>query len=114
MEVSKVQCCIENFEAILKYTNDLESRKRVIARILRGWKVGMVKDGDWSLEQRNFIGKEPTRQELLSAERLILKHGLIETASAFKSGQLQSLLPFHRDGIIYTRGRLGQKSMEEV
>ena len=65
MEVSKVQCCIENFEAILKYTNDLESRKRVNARILRGWKVGMVKDGDWSLEQRNIIGKEPTRQELL-------------------------------------------------
>ena len=46
MEVSKVQCCIENFETILKYTNDLESRKRVIARILRGWKVGMFKDGE--------------------------------------------------------------------
>ena len=39
---------------------------------------------------------------------------MIETVSAFESGQLQSLLPFRRDGIIYTRVRLGQKSMEEI
>ena len=39
---------------------------------------------------------------------------MIETVSAFETGQLQSLLPFRRDGIIYTRGRLGQKSMEEI
>ena len=108
---------VESFEDILKYNNDLESRKRVVARILRGWKNGyefMFKDGDWSVEQKNCIELNPTRAELLAAEKLILKHGMFETLKAYENNQLTSLLPFKQDGIIYTRGRLGEKSLEAI
>ena len=108
---------VDDFESILKYNNDLESRKRVIARVLRGWKQGhqfMVKVGNWSVEQKSLIEPCPSRSELTVAENLILKHGMFETIKAYKSGQLSSLLPFKRNGIMYTRGRLGEKSMEAI
>ena len=110
---------VADFETVLCYNNDLESRKRVIARIRRGWKQrgltkGMIKDDKWSDEQHKMIGVEPTRQEMLAAEKLILEHGMIQTADAYQDGELRSLLPFRRNGIIYTRGRLGEKSMEAI
>ena len=105
---------VENFEAVLCYNNDLESRKRVIARISRGWQKGMFTDDVWNNDQKEFITVEPARQELIAAEKLILKHGMIRTADALHLGELGSLLPFFRDGIIFTRGRLGEKSMEAI
>ena len=105
---------VERIEGILSYSNDFQSRIRVVARIKRGWNVGMVKEQNWSKEQVDKITSEPNRQELLDAERLILIHGMIMTADAYQEGQLRSLLPFTRDGIIYTRGRLGEKSMEAI
>ena len=105
---------IQRFEEILSYSNDFSSRIRVVARVKRGWNVGMVKEVNWSKQQVDMITIEPNRQELLDAEKLILKHGMIKTADAYQDGQLRSLLPFTRDGVIYTRGRLGEKSMESI
>jgi hypothetical protein len=74
----------------------------------------MVKDKEWTDEQVAMITIEPSRVEMLKAEKLIMKHGMIKTAEAYQHGQLTSLLPFIRDGIIYTRGRLGEKTMEAI
>ena len=105
---------IERFEEILTYSHDFQSRIRVVARVRRGWSAGMVKEKDWSGEQKDMITIEPNRQEMLDAEKMILKHGMIKTADAYQEGQLRSLLPFTSSGIIYTRGRLGEKSMEAI
>ena len=102
-------------EGILSYSNNFGSRVRVVARIIRGWNNKMIKDGDdWNTTQLNLIGNEPVRDELVAAEKVILKHGMVTTSRALKEGKLSSLLPMVIDGIIYTRGRLGEKSMEAL
>ena len=53
---------IELFEKLLSYNNNLQSRIRVVARVRRGWSIGMVKvTGDWSEEQVALFSMEPTK-----------------------------------------------------
>ena len=72
---------ITRFEDILNYSNNFQSRIRVVARIWRGWGSGMRKEVNWSQEQVKLVTEEPNRQEMLHAEMLIVKHGMISTQS---------------------------------
>lgn len=91
--------------SFLKQNNDLESRKRVLSLVLRGWKLGKTVEN---------LTPPPSAEELLYSEKLILAHGMLETAQAFLSGQLASLLPERQGPLIVTRGRLGEKSLERL
>ena len=77
----------KSVEAVLQFNNELESRKRVVARLIRGW-------GDKSYEEAaKCIKADPSPSDLQKAERLILLHGMIDTADAYDQGQLASLMP---------------------
>ena len=90
---------------ILKQNNSIESRKRVLALVMRGWRY----------EKTIEVLQSPvTSQELIDAERVILSSGMFETSEAFHKGQLASLLPERQGSLIVTRGRLGEKSLERV
>ena len=90
---------------LLMQNNSLESRKRVLALVIRGWKHGQVLE----------VLKSPlTQQELIDAERIILASAMFETSVAVHKGQVVSLLPERKGSLIVTRGRLGEKSLERV
>ena len=91
--------------AVLEQNNSLESRKRVLALILRGWS---------SSKSPEDLKTPPTSSELLQAEKIILANSMFDTASAFHRGELSSLLPERQGALIVTRGRLGEKSLERI
>ena len=74
----------QTFTEVLWKNNSLESRKRVVALIMRGWACG---------RSSVVISAPPTSSELVSAERIILATGMFDTAAAYHKGQLDSLLP---------------------
>ena len=80
----------EDVDKVLHASNCLESRKRVVARIVNGWKKSSANNVD---EQRAQLMEEPGREDLIVAERLILLQGMVETAEALEKGQLDSLMP---------------------
>ena len=90
---------------ILNKNNSMESRKRVLAVVLRGWNFGK----DLVLLKRPL-----TRQELLEAEKIIFASAMFETANAFHAGKLSSLLPERKGPLIVTRGRLGEAGLSRV
>ena len=98
-------------DKVLHASNCLESRKRVVARIVNGWKKSSANTRD---EQRAQLMEEPGREDLIVAERLILLHGMVETAEAHEKGQLDSLMPYREGKLIVTMGRLGEKSLEPI
>ena len=97
---------------ILEKNNSLESRKRVIALVNRGWDqpAGTISD----LRMTEVLKPSPSALELTKAERMILAHGMFDTAQAYHQGSLVSLLPERQGPLIVTRGRLGEKSMERL
>ena len=93
---------------ILSKSNDIESRKRVLARVIKGW-------GSCSIETRNArIRENLQRDDLVRAEALILLSSMPETVEALNSGQLDSLLPYRSHGLIVTRGRLGEYVLQSI
>ena len=93
---------------ILSKGNEIESRKRVLARVLKGW-------GSNSKDNREARVRENlNREDLVKAEKLILLSSMGETVEAFNKGQLDSLLPYRSGGLIVTRGRLGEKVLESI
>ena len=100
-------------QSILEFNNSLESRKRVLARVVNGWKAGKNKKFvDDSLKEG--VRKQPTPEDLRKAESLILVIGMISTATAYYDGKLSSLMPHRLGRIIATTGRLGEKSIETI
>ena len=91
--------------SVLEYSNSLQSRKRVIALILRGWKLGKTIE---------VLSAPPSAEELVHAERIILAHGMLETSQAYHEGKLSSLLPERQGPLIVTRGRLGEAGLERI
>ena len=90
---------------LLMQNNSLESRKRVLALVNRGWSLGRdVAD----------LMTPVTPEELIEAEKMILASGMFETAVAFHKGYLASLLPERQGPLIVTRGRLGEKNLERI
>ena len=91
-------------EKVLQSNNSLESRKRVVARIIKGWNTGI----------RESIAADIIPSELQQAERLILLTGMVDTAEALDKGQLVSLMPQRSGKLIVTRGRLGEGVLESL
>ena len=90
---------------VLEQNNSLESRKRVLALVIRGWNKG---------KDAKVLSPPPTADELLEAEKIILAHGMFDTSDAYLKGDLASLLPERLGPLIVTRGRLGEKSLERL
>ena len=90
---------------ILNHNNSIESRKRVLALVFRGWKIGKTKE---------VLSLPITRDELVHAEKIIIATGMFETCEAFHRGDLESLLPEKKGCLIVTRGRLGESSLFRV
>ena len=101
-------------EELLFYSNNINKVIRIIARYLRGMNAGfrkckvMTKD---NLDAYNLIAPDPKKQELDTAERLLLLHGMVHTQDALAAGKLSSLLPTRDGKLIVTRGRLGEQSL---
>ena len=91
--------------SILEYNDSLDSRKRVVALVLRGWKLGKTEE---------ILAAPPSVDELVQAEKLILAHSMLETAQAYHAGKLVSLLPERLGPLIVTRGRLGEVGLERI
>ena len=96
---------------ILQQNNSLESRKRVLALVIRGWKLSKVSKSPVSAD---ILSPPPTTEELQHAEQTILAHAMFATAKALHDGKLASLLPVRKGPLIVTTGRLGEKSMERI
>ena len=90
---------------LLYYNNSLESRKRVLSLVMRGWKFSKCDD-----QLRLPI----TAQELVDAEKLIFASAMFDTAEALNKGELASLLPQRKGCLIITRGRLGESGLFRV
>ena len=48
------------------------------------------------------------------AERLIMLYSMTDTWTDYKQNKLTTLLPFEEKGILYTRGRVGEKAMQRI
>ena len=93
---------------ILSKSNDYESRKRVLARVMKGWGLGSVEF------RAAKVRENLCREDLIKAEKLMLLSSMVFTVEAYEKGQLDSLLPFKSGGIIMTRGRLGEKVLDPI
>ena len=112
--LAKFPQIFSQIEEILCYNNNLSSRKRVIARLLRGYRVFKPDQVVTELEIKTVLTEVPNKEELKLASDLILVHGMIETNIALYEGTLDSLLPCRDGKMIVTRGRLGEKSIQSV
>ena len=83
---------------ILSKSNDYENRKRVLARVIKGW-------GNLSNDERKKrVSENLSREDLIKAEYLILLSSMPETVEALQKGSLDSLLPYRSGPLIMTRG----------
>ena len=96
-------------EGVLNYSNSFEKVRRILARVIRGWKL-RAKGQPLSPAS---IG-EPRSEDLITAERLILLSAMPLTAQAFYSDKLVSLQPKKDGQIIVSCGRLGEKSLSRL
>ena len=107
-EDKKFPALFKSIETVLLFDNNLEARKRVIARLMNGWSAKSKEEASAKIKG------DPVAIDLQKAEKMILVHAMIETAEAFEKGQLLSLMPFRSGKLIVTRGRLGEKSLEAI
>ena len=91
--------------SVLQHNNSLNSRKRVIALVLRGWKFGKTYE---------ILSAPLSPKELVQAERIILALGMLETVHAYHEGKLTSLLPERHCPLIITQGRLDEIGLERI
>ena len=104
-------------EGLLQYSNNIKKVIRIVARYLRGLESGLRKNTDMTIDNPvayTIVAADPKKQELDTAERLILLHGMIYTQEAWEAGKLDSLLPSKDGRLTVTRGRLGEKSLERI
>ena len=81
---------------ILSKSNDYENRKRVLARVIKGW-------GNLSIDERKKrVSENLSREDLIKAEYLILLSSMPETVEALQKGSLDSLLPYRSGSLIMT------------
>jgi hypothetical protein len=79
---------------VLEKNNSLESRKRVIALVNRGWdQLDQPAETISDLRMAEVLRPSSSAPELAKAERIILAHGMFDTAQAYHKGTLVSLLP---------------------
>ena len=85
-------------QRILNYSNNIVKVKRILARVIRCWKVSKTV---------KVVTPDPTADELIEAESLLLVSAMVETASAYHEEKLTSLVPEREGMLIVTKGRLG-------
>ena len=105
---SELPKLIRDVNSILSKSNDMEYCKRVLARAIKSWGKGS------SDEREKKLRENPTRDDLMKAERLILLVSMKETDEAYVKGQLDSLLPYKSGNLIVTRGRLGENVLHPI
>ena len=111
-ETARMPKLFVSIQDILWRSNCLESRKRVLARVIMGWKsIRISESKDKKLE---VLSADLNPEILKVAEDLILVHGMIDTAVAHEEGKLSSLLPLRKGKLIVTRGRLGERSLDPI
>ena len=94
---------------VCHYSNSLKKVMRIIALVIRGWKlksVGKV----ITAEEISY----PSACDMNKAEKLIQLSAMPETASAFFDGKLISLNPLRNGALIVTCGRIGEEPMSEL
>ena len=96
---------------ILEYSHSLESRIRVVARIINGWRSFKL-DGSCNIELS--VRKPPTPEDLARAEELILVIGMLNTVVAYEEGRLSGLMPVRKGRLIVTTGRLGESCLQSI
>ena len=91
---------------LLNGNNDYNSRKRVIARLIKAWTVE---------SDRNAIKANLSRTDLIKAERFIFVYAMLEsTAESYTQGKLDSLMPYWDGMILVTQGRLGEGVLQPL
>ena len=90
---------------VMEYSNSLHKVKRILARVLRGWRLGKSSD---------IVSCDPVAAELDVAERMILMSAMPESFAALDLGKLDSLLPKKDGYILVTCGRLGERSLSRL
>ena len=101
-DTSKLPDLWKAVQRILNYSNNIVLVKRILARVVRCWKVTKTVD---------VVSPDPTAEELIEAEQLLLVSAMVETATAYNQQKLTSLLPEREGMLIVTRGRLGEECL---
>ena len=94
----------EKVESILNASNDLNSRIRVVARLIKA-SAGNSSDS---------IYENLCPEDIQKAEKLILLTAMVSTVKAFERGELSSLMPYWSGNLLVTRGRLGETALEPL
>ena len=113
VEMPKVFTIIQD---IMSYNNSLESRKRVLARVVNGWRARRTcrTRSRSSTTWEESLRLQPSPEDLRNAEQLILVTGMISTAIAYEEGKLTSLMPARLGKLIVTTGRLGEGALQAI
>ena len=56
----------------------------------------------------------PSKEEIDLAQNIIMLYGMTKTWEDYKDNKLTSLLPFEKNYMIYTRGRVGEAAIERI
>ena len=96
-------------QRVLLYSNCFVKVQRILARVIKGWKIKSRSESVTS----GALG-EPIAEELQQAEQLILLSAMPLTAKAWYEEKLDSLCPQKEGLIISTTGRLGEKSLSRL
>ena len=62
----------------------------------------------------NKLAAPVTPEEMEKAEYLVMLHAMLITREDLEADKLTSLLPFEENGIIYTKGRVGEQALERI
>lgn len=94
-----------SIQRVMEYSNRLRVVLRILARVIRGWKLGKAK---------GIVELDPCPQELEVAERMMLMVDMPATYTALDKGKLDSLLPKKEGYMIVTAGRIGEQSLSRL
>ena len=89
-------------QRIIHYSNNIVKVKNILARVIRGWRKSKTVE---------VVSPDPTAEELIEAEKLLLVSAMVETATADDLDKLTSLVPEREGRLIVTRGRLGEECL---
>ena len=103
---------------------------RIMARVLRGWKLDPLEFGKDAMKSKeesfsikskarfqkfvNKISEPVTQEEIDRAERFVMVYSMMDTWELYMANKLTALLPFTENYMIYTRGRVGEDALKRI
>lgn len=96
-------------ERVSQYSNSLNKVLRILAMVIRGWKLKSRKENLTTEAVDNA-----TAVDMEAAERLLLLSAMPETSSAQMEGRLTSLNPQKNGPNTVTSGRVGEKCLSKL